>query len=431
MGFFMGKEKLFDIFKKSNGVTIDTREDVRNKIFFALKGESFDGNKYAEKAIEKGAIAVVVDNSIYYKKEDDRCCFVKDVLTELQLLSHKYRKTLSIPFIAITGTNGKTTTKELVASVLSKKHQTAATKGNFNNHIGLPLTLLSIKKEDEIAIVEMGANHRGEIHDLCELAEPDYGLITNIGKAHLEGFGSVENIIQTKTELYRFVEKNNGKIFLNKDDVLLVNLSKGIETYTYGENNTSANISAKVVSCNPFLSIQWQSQQINTKLIGEYNKYNVLAAISIGEYFNVGKNKIIEAIENYTPTNNRSQLIQTEKNKIILDAYNANPSSMLLAIKNFLQIKAEKKMLVLGDMFELGEDAEKEHSQIIKKVEELGFVNLVIIGECFNSINESNYKSFKTTIEAKEYFEEKALNGYTILIKASRGMQLETLKDVF
>ncbi len=280
----MEKEKLFDIFKKSDGVTIDTREDVRNKIFFALKGESFDGNKYAEKAIEKGAIAVVVDNSIYYKKEDDSYCFVKDVLTELQLLAHKYRNTLSIPFIAITGTNGKTTTKELVASVLSKKYKTAATKGNFNNHIGLPLTLLSIKKEDEIAIVEMGANHRGEIHDLCELAEPDYGVITNIGKAHLEGFGSVENIIQTKTELYRFVEKNNGKIFLNKDDALLVDLSKGIETYTYGENNSAANISAEVVSCNPFLILQWQSQHINTKLIGEYNKYNVLAAISIGEY---------------------------------------------------------------------------------------------------------------------------------------------------
>jgi len=431
MGFFMEKEKLFDIFIKSNGVAIDTREDVRNKIFFALKGESFDGNKYAQKAIEKGAIAVVVDNREYYKKENDNYCLVKDVLTELQRLSNKYRKTLNIPFIAITGTNGKTTTKELIASVLSKKYNITATKGNYNNHIGVPLTLLSIKKEDEIVIVEMGANHQGEINELCALAEPNYGIITNIGKAHLEGFGSFENIVQTKTELYRFVDKNNGKIFLNKKDKLLVDLTRTYEVYTYAEKNSTADVSAEVVSCNPYLKMKWKTKLINTKLIGEYNKENVLAAISIGKYFNVENNKIIEAIENYTPTNNRSQFIQTEKNNIILDAYNANPSSMLVAIKNFSHIKAEKKMLVLGDMFELGSDAEKEHRQIIKQLQALEFEHVVLVGDCFHSIKTNHFRYFKTTKDAEEYFGEQDINGYTILIKASRGMQLETLKDIF
>ena len=421
--------QIFQVFNKSQGVSIDSRDNLEEKIFFALKGEHFNGNEYAKQALDKGAKAVVIDDENYILPQKN-CFLVEDVLTELQNLSNLYRKTLNIPFIGITGTNGKTTTKELMYSILKTKYKTASTKGNFNNHIGVPLTILSVKKEDEIAIIEMGANHQGEIKALCEIAEPDYGIITNIGKAHLEGFKSFQNLIQTKAELYNYLQKRKGMLFVNQDDELLMELAKNAKKTSYSFMDKHANIFASQAKANPFLSIMWEGKEIQSQLIGEYNKYNVLAAIAVAEFFAVDASAIISALQFYMPQNNRSQLINTKDNTLIMDAYNANPSSMSLAIENFYSMNKEDKMLVLGDMFELGKDAVNEHQAIINLLEEKEFKQVFLVGNLFHSIKH-NYKSFKTTKEAKDFFEFQHIKGKTILIKASRGMKLESLEDFF
>ncbi len=421
-------EKLFQLFLNSMGVSIDSRENLKGKIFFALKGEHFNGNQYAKQALEKGAKAVVVDDDNFMMPQEN-CFFVEDVLTELQDISKLYRQTLAIPFIGITGTNGKTTTKELINSVLKVKYRTAATKGNFNNHIGVPLTILSIQKEDEIAIIEMGANHQGEIKTLCEIANPDYGIITNIGKAHLEGFKSFENLIQTKAELYDYLKQKKGLLFVNSDDKLLMDLAKKQNVLEYSFIDKNAKCFASQPKANPFLSIKWKENEIQTQLIGEYNKYNVLAAIAVAEHFSVDTTAIISAIESYVPQNNRSQLINTKNNTLIMDAYNANPSSMALAIENLYHMDKTNKMLILGDMFELGDVAEKEHQEIVNLLEKKNFSQVYLIGSIFHSLKH-NFKSFGTTAEAKTYFKTKRIKENTILIKASRGMKLESLQEV-
>lgn len=416
--------QLHKIFLKSKGVTTDTRKINKNELFFALKGNNFDGNKFAKKAIEAGASYAIIDNKDFLV--NDKTILVKNVLKTLQELAAFHRKYLKLPIIAITGTNGKTTTKELIREVLDKKYKLTATKGNLNNHIGVPLTILSMNKTTEIGIVEMGANHKGEIAELCGIVNPDFGLITNIGHAHIEGFGSFEGVVETKSELYNYISINKKTIFLNSDDDLLNSLSESIKSVKYGINKKS-DYSAKNIDSNPFLKLKWCDKIINTNLVGSYNFYNVMAAITIGKYFKVSNNDIISAIENYKPQNNRSQFLKTDKNKLIVDAYNANPSSMKLAINNFADIKTNSKVLIIGDMFELGKESKKEHSNIIKLINNYNFEKAIFIGENFHnhSINNKKYLFFKTTNEFIEYLKNKTLKNKYILLKASRGIALE------
>lgn len=420
----MDTKKLHELFLNSQGISIDTRSIKNNQLFFALKGEHFDGNKYALTALEKGASFAIVDDEELIK--NNQFIFVDDVLSSLQNLARFHRKYLNIPIIGITGTNGKTTTKELTNAVLQKKYKTFATQGNLNNHIGVPLTLLSMNKSTEMGIVEMGANHPGEIAFLSSIVQPDFGLITNIGKAHLEGFGSFEGVKNTKNELYVHIAKSSKKLFVNADDDLLMGLSENVNRILYGKSVDKNNVFSEKKN-NIFLSVQWNNRTINTKLVGDYNFYNVLVAIKIGLFFKVPEKDIITAIEQYAPTNNRSQFVDTGKNKLIVDVYNANPISMELAINNFHKINADNKLLLLGDLLELGNISTEEHKNILEHVKRKNFTKAYFVGSEFYRFANSNYPFlfFKTVDDLNKKLEKEKIKEHTVLLKASRGIQME------
>lgn len=422
-------EKIYQYYSQKYLVSTDSRMIEEGCVFVALKGERFDGNDFAYKVAEENiASCVIADRKDLPHHE--RLFIVDDSLTTLQELARLHREKCNIPIIGITGTNGKTTTKELTAAVLSKKYNIIYTQGNFNNHLGLPLTVLRIKPDTEMAVVEMGANHPNEIAQLCTIANPDFGIITNIGKAHLEGFGSFEGVVKTKNELYDFIRNKNGKVFVNRDNELLMELSNGIDSHTYGKDN-KADIKANIVSSNPYLIINWEGNEIKTNLVGDYNFENVMAAISVGCYFNIEKSLIIEALENYTPTNNRSQYIKSEKNEIVMDAYNANPVSMHHAIKNFRNISSENTLLILGDMRELGKDSEKEHQTIINLIKELKFENVILVGNEFKkAAGGTDFATFTNVEELLAFINDNDISGKKILIKGSNSINLKSIVNV-
>ena len=425
-------ENLYKLFCQHPVICTDSRNIKPDSIFFALKGENFNGNEFAESALKEGAEYAVIDEENY--KISNRFILVENVLETLQHLAVYHRGKINLPVVGITGTNGKTTTKELIAAVLKKKFKVVATSGNFNNHIGVPLTVLGISNDTEIAIIEMGANHIGEISALCNISKPGFGIITNIGKAHLVGFGSIEAIIKAKAELYKFISNNEGLVFVNSDNNTLKQLAKYLQKVTYGTSENS-DCWAKIISSDPFVEILWNSGfgdvSIKSNLVGKYNFENILAAICVGDYFNVKIENIAQAIEEYIPQNNRSQFINTKKNKIFLDAYNANPSSMEAAIRNFAELDFKNKILIIGDMLELGDESLSEHRNILELIRELGFDNVFLIGAEFYEANKnSGHKIFPKTEDAMQWFEANRLENATIFIKGSRGIKLEPLIKV-
>lgn len=414
----MNIQELHQIFLRSKGVCIDTRKIIKNSIFFALKGKNFNGNEFAKTALKNGCNYVVIDEREF--QEDERFILVDDVLKYLQQLSNYHRKKLKCPVIGITGTNGKTTTKELIFAILNSKYKTVATKGNLNNHIGVPLTLLSTPLETEMLIVEMGANHPGEINFLSEITQPNFGIITNIGKAHLEGFGGYEGVIKTKSELYQYIMKTNGKLFVNSNDDLLLSLSKNSERIKYGKDS-------QLISANPLLEFNFKNTHISTNLIGSYNFYNLAVACSVGDFFGVSIDNCKSAIESYIPSNNRSQVERSEKgNTLILDAYNANPSSMLVAIQSFEQIKAKKKIAILGDMLELGDDSLQEHQLITEELVKRNFHQVLLVGNEFKQ-TKNNFLYFENTNQIRTWIQNNPIQNSTVLLKGSRGIRLESL----
>lgn len=420
---------IHSLFLKCKSVSIDTRKIEADSLFVAIKGEHFDANTFAEEALEKGAAYVIIDNNDYYI--DQRTILVDDSLIALQQLAKFHREYLKLPIIALTGSNGKTTTKELIHVVLSKKYKTKATVGNLNNHIGVPLTLLSFNSETEIGIVEMGANHKKEIEFLCELAKPDYGYITNFGKAHLEGFGGVEGVIEGKSEMYLYLSQNNKQAFINLEDPIQVEKSKTLQSYSFGVNKAEANVNISAVSANPFVVITYSDITISTHLIGLYNANNINAALTIGKYFDVADAAIKQALESYIPENNRSQLLTKGTNQIILDAYNANPSSMAVAIENFVQLENPNKIMILGDMFELGQESAVEHKSIVTSLLNQEKVVCHFVGATFfaNKISKDNFSFYENFESFSAYLKETKIDNSTILIKGSRGMALERTLD--
>ena len=412
-------------------VSTDTRTISQGSIFVALRGENFDGNQYAAKAIEAGAVCAVVDDKSVVS---DRCVYVENTLQFLQDLARYHRMQLNIPVIGVTGTNGKTTTKELISAVLAKKYKVEYTRGNLNNHIGVPLTLLSITKDIEIAVVEMGANHPGEIKTLVNIACPTYGIITNVGKAHLLGFGSFENIVKTKTELYEYIASHDGTIFIDADnEVLNANLRgvKNLVKYSFSDSSCSYGqmIDNAVYAAFSFKSTKGQTADIYSSLYGEYNAKNMLAAATIGTFFDVEVQKIKESIEGYVPSNNRSQLRKTDKNMLILDAYNANPTSMRASLETFIAMNVEnEKCAILGEMFELGESSEKEHIAILELLKKSSVQRIVLVGN-WPHIEGLNASYYKTSQDLKEQLIKMPISNSTILIKGSRGVKLETVVD--
>lgn len=423
-------EKIYQLYSKQHTISTDSRKIEKDCVFVALKGEHFDGNDFAyQVACEGIACCVIADRKDLPTHE--RLFIVDDSLETLQHLASFHREKCNIPIIGITGTNGKTTTKELVSTVLSKKYNIIYTQGNFNNHIGVPLTLLRIKPDTELAVVEMGANHPGEIAQLCKIADPDFGIITNIGKAHIEGFGSFEGVVKTKNELYQYLktkgERQMTKVFVNENNELLMSLSAGMDRVVY---ETTVNNQQSTVN-TPYLTVVWNNNKINTHLVGEYNYENVMAAITVGTYFNIDENLIIDAIENYIPSNNRSQFIKSEKNEIVMDAYNANPSSMLHSIRNFKKISNENTLLILGDMKELGCESENEHRNIINLLKELDFNNVILVGEEFKKASyDTHYINFNNVDELISYISQNDIVGKKILIKGSNSTRLEKLANV-
>lgn len=416
-------------FLKCTSISIDTRKIEKNSLFVAIKGENYDANFFAKEALDKGALFVIIDNPECYF--DERTILVNNSLNTLQELAKFHRNYLKIPIIALTGSNGKTTTKELIQVVLSQKLNTKATLGNLNNHIGVPLTILSFTSDTEIGIVEMGANHQKEIDFLCQIAQPDYGYITNFGKAHLEGFGGVEGVIKGKSELYDFLCQFDKTIVVNLDDPIQVEKTKACKTISFGINKPSAFLNIKNVSANPFVEINFSETSIKSNLIGLYNANNINAAITLGSYFGVSSSDIKKGIESYVPENNRSQLINKNSNEIILDAYNANPSSMAVAIQNFIQLDKPNKVVFLGDMFELGSESMEEHRSIIKLLEEQKEVTCYFIGNYFyaNKIDKENYFFYDSFSVFSQKMNQIQLKNNTILIKGSRGMALERIVD--
>lgn len=415
---------LYNIFLNSTGITTDSRDCPKGSIFFALKGETFDGNKYAASALEKGCSYAVVDEAEY--ATDDRFILVPDVLTALQQLANEHRRALGTRIIGVTGTNGKTTTKELIATVLSKKYNVLYTQGNFNNHIGVPKTLLRLTKEHEIAVVEMGANHPGEIKTLVNIVEPDYGIITNVGKAHLEGFGSFEGVIKTKGELYDFLRQKGGsKVFIDADNEHLAGIAHDLELIKYGVKSDAGTLAVKgeVIACDPFLRFRWNGGEVNTHLIGAYNIYNMLAAATIGMHFGVTPAQINEALTEYVPSNNRSQLTVTENNKLVVDTYNANPTSMMAALENFTLMAMPSKMAILGSMGELGAVSHDEHQRIVNYLTQHGYNDVWLVGKEFGKI-ECNYRKFADVEAVKQELLSHPLKDQCILIKGSNTMRL-------
>ena len=435
---FISIPNLYSLFLKTNqSVCTDTRNLIPNSIFFALKGTNFDANEFAENAINLGCAYSIVDNPNYLNHPN--IFLVENVLIALQELANYHRKQLTIPVLAITGSNGKTTSKELIYCVLSKKYKTHATFGNLNNHIGVPLTLLGINKTHQFAIIEMGANHQGEIELLCKIAEPNFGLITNIGKAHLEGFGGIEGVKKGKSELYKYIKSKKRKIFINGDDPVLISLAIDIEKISYGLKQTNNiiginNTKSEMVSLTFRSEIEKneknQSLAINTNIIGTYNFINCLAAVCVGKHFMINDDLIKQALENYFPNNNRSQLIKTQNNTIILDAYNANPNSIKVALENFSQYKNQNHLILLGDMFELGIYSKDEHQKVLNLLNELNFSEAILVGEEFYKLDVGPFIKFKTTNECKDYLINNKKSDYIVLIKGSRGMRMETLQEI-
>ena len=422
-------EILYIKFLECSEVSTDTRKIEKNSIFFALKGENFDANTFTEEAIKKGAKYIVIDNPNY--QIEGKTILVDNVLSTLQKLANYHRKTLQTPIIALTGSNGKTTTKELINVVLSTKFKTIATIGNLNNHIGVPLTLLRFNKETELGIIEMGANHQKEIELLCQIAEPNFGYITNFGKAHLEGFGGVQGIIKGKSELYNYLRTNNQIAFVNLDDALQQEKTKDINSYSFSNTSKHTDVKITSIEANPMVKIHFNSTNVTSHLIGAYNANNISAAITIGKYFKIEDSVIKEAIENYIPTNNRSQLIEKNSNEIILDAYNANPSSMTAAISNFIQIEKASKVVVLGDMFELGEESLTEHKNVINLLKNETTITSHFVGKDFylNKENTPHLHFYKNFEEFSNYIKKNELKNSFILIKGSRGMALERVLE--
>jgi UDP-N-acetylmuramoyl-tripeptide--D-alanyl-D-alanine ligase len=424
----MSIKELYDIFLKYPKISTDSRRIEMGSIFFALKGDNFNGNTYASIALENGAAYSVIDESGF--KNGDRYILVDNVLSTLQELARFHRLQLGVTIIAITGTNGKTTTKELATAVLSKKFKVDCTKGNLNNHIGVPLTLLSMSISTQIGVVEMGANHPGEIAALCEIALPDFGLITNVGKAHLEGFGSFDGVKKTKAELYRFIDEHKGKIFLNTANLYLKEMAGNIEKVAYKTIKEGEGIEGELVQSSPFMVFQVKFPKgwlyFKTNLVGGYNLENALAAVCVGNYFGVDPLEIGEAIEAYKPSNNRSQFIQTARNQVLMDAYNANPTSMDAALENFKAFDAPSKGVILGDMLELGESSHEEHQKIADKLATMNLGMVLLVGKEFSNCKvPSNFLIFDDNLLLINYIENINPQGFLFLLKGSRGMKLE------
>jgi len=424
---------LYSIFLRHPVVTTDSRNCQPGSIFFALRGEKFDGNDYIEQALQNGAAFAVGDRADL--PQDSRIIRVDNALQSLQNLANYHRKQLNPKVIAITGTNGKTTTKELIAATLSTLYPTLFTQGNLNNHIGVPLTLLRLKPEHRFAVIEMGANHQGEIRELCRIAEPDFGLITNVGKAHLEGFGSFEGVVRAKTELYDYIREKGGSIFVNIDNPILKERSENTNRIFYG-TSPEAFVQGRIIDSESYLEMEWWRDsdamfRIKTQLVGNYNFENVLAAICVAVYFCAETRHAIsllnQAIADYTPTNNRSQSMKTQRNHLIIDAYNANPSSMQVALDNFLNLKDSPKMVIIGEMKELGEYSLEEHQKLVDRLRESAIDKIILCGENFRNIASISleWTVFQHTQELLDYLQAENFSGFNILIKGSRANQLE------
>ncbi len=423
----MDISKIYALFNKYKSVSIDTRSIKPNDIFFAIKGPNFDGNNFALQAIKTGASYVISDNPAISKKSE-KIIYVEDSIKALQKLANYHRRKLNTKIIAITGSNGKTTSKELIFNVLKTKYKTTATKGNLNNHLGVPLSLLKINENTEFGIIEMGANHLNEIAQLCKIAEPSFGYITNFGSAHLEGFGSIKGVIKGKSELYDFLKNNKNLIFHNSENIMQTSLINNYKnTYTFGINSKSNCIIDKSESENT-LNVLYQNKIIKSTIYGDYNFENICIAIAIGEYFEVDFKNIKKGVESYIPKNNRSQISLKNNNTIILDAYNANPTSMSLALESFKKTNYKNKMIILGDMFELGKDSNHYHQEITNSLEKINDSTIYIVGEYFCNTNHSDrIRSFSSTKELINNLSKTNVSNYSILIKGSRGMQLEKI----
>lgn len=423
-------EELYNRFTECNGLTTDSRHCPEGSMFLALKGETFNGNAFAAQSLAQGCRYAVVDEPQYASPENPRIILVDNCLETLQKLANYHRRRLGTRMIGVTGTNGKTTTKELIATVLGEKFKVLYTQGNFNNHIGVPLTLLRLKPEHEMAVIEMGANHPGEIKTLVHIAEPDYGIITNVGKAHLQGFGSFEGVIRTKGELYDFLrEKGNATIFIQNENPYLNKIAAGLTCVRYGQT-PGLDVTGKVVACSPFLHFSWTaegiSHDVQTHLIGAYNLDNALAAVAIGRYFGVEDTKICHALSSYVPQNNRSQLVHTASNTLIVDAYNANPTSMMAALENFRQMEAAHKVAILGDMKELGEGSHEEHQKVVDFLKECRFERVMLVGPEFGG-TASSFEHYKDVKEVEALLAAHPLQGCCILVKGSNSMKLSEL----
>ncbi len=427
----MTVKEIYSIFQKCTGVTTDSRKCGPGLMFFALKGERFDGNEFVRGALEQGCPYAVMDNAGLYDAQDSRMILVDNVLSTLQQVAALHRRTLGTPLIGITGTNGKTTTKELTNAVMSTTYNVLCTQGNLNNSIGVPLTVLGLKPEHEYAIVEMGASHPGDIKELVEVSQPDFGLITNVGKAHLLGFGSFEGVKRTKGELFDWLREHDGTAFVNRDNEHLQQMCKGLPLIEYGKpGHDGLLVEGEVLECNPFVKFRWRSGKgewhtVQTSLIGAYNVDNALAAITIGLKFGVKEQDASEAVANYKPQNNRSQLTETSRNRLVVDAYNANPTSMAAALENFSMIKAQDKMLILGDMRELGEASDAEHRKIVEEIAKYGFTQVWLVGSEFaKAADGSGFRLFADVDEVNRALETEKVSGKTILIKGSNSIGL-------
>ena len=431
----METSTLYNYFEACQGVTTDSRRCPEGSMFIALKGETFNGNAFAEQALAQGCRYAVVDEPQYVPADNPRILLVNNCLEALQQLAREHRRRMGTKIVGITGTNGKTTTKELIAAVLKKKYRVLYTEGNLNNHIGVPLTLLRLTREHEVAVIEMGANHPGEIRTLVHIVEPDRGLITNVGKAHLEGFGSFEGVMAAKGELYEYFRECGRTVYLDFDNRYLKKMAAGgLLTMPYGEKNKSACVTGKLLACHPYLSFEWgffhqNHYRVDTRLIGAYNLKNALAAITVGHDFEVPHDAICEAIAGYVPTNNRSQLTETADNHLIVDAYNANPTSMAAALENFRLMEVPHKVAILGDMKELGESSTEEHRKVVSQLRKCGFERVILVGGEFRKVD-TRYEHFADVEELKEALRHEKPQGKYILIKGSNSMKLSGLKEV-
>ncbi|MDD2326946.1 MAG: UDP-N-acetylmuramoyl-tripeptide--D-alanyl-D-alanine ligase [bacterium] len=432
----MQTAELYSIFLRHPSITTDSRMCEKDSIFFALKGERFNGNLFAEKALEAGCAYAVVDEWTGGVVADERIILVEDVLQSLQLLATHHRRQLRIPVIGITGTNGKTTTKELIAVGLSRKYKVAYTQGNLNNHIGVPLTLLSMNRTHEVAVVEMGANHPGDIAELCRIAEPDYGLITNVGKAHLEGFGSFEILVRTKGELYDFIRAHEGKVFVNRESAILYELSEGMDRILYGRDDSSLFASGTLTDATPFMEFDWRffdrSYRVRTHLVGEYNFDNAIAAVAVCKFFGIDAGNISSALEAYEPSNHRSQFRRTERNDLIIDTYNANPTSMKASVGFFASIPTQlPRMVILGEMKELGEVSQEEHGKLVAYLRELSFDRVFLVGEAFHPWLSSadGFHFFSDVDRLTDLLRKEPVSDHYILLKGSHSVHLEKTID--